>query len=144
MDHIKRIIYALEKSNITRQNLADKLKLGRGAVSARLNNSESEFDSLKYLEATAELTGFRFEWLRTGMGPEKDEGQDTTPGVSEPDVKYIVNTTPSDLAQCIAEKEKLKFEIEILRSALREIGEGKKKITNGSVAPKFNHSSATT
>jgi len=69
MDRKYRIIRALEASGKTRQALADKLGLGRAAVSDLLNR-EGELDSLKYLEATAELTGFNFEWLRSGRGPE--------------------------------------------------------------------------
>jgi transcriptional regulator with XRE-family HTH domain len=66
----QRIITALELSGKTRQALAEKLGVGRGAVSDMLNK-EGEFDSLKYLEATAEITGFSFEWLRTGHGPQR-------------------------------------------------------------------------
>jgi phage repressor protein C with HTH and peptisase S24 domain len=76
MDVRNRIIYALDKSSKTRQALAEKLGVGRGAVSDMLNK-EGEFDSLKYLEATAELTGFNFEWLRTGEGREMPEGSST-------------------------------------------------------------------
>jgi transcriptional regulator with XRE-family HTH domain len=86
MDVKSRIIYALEKSSVSRQALADKLGLGRGAVSAKLNG-DAEFDSLKYVEATAELTGFRFEWLRTGQGPEL-EGEVLPNTVGEPALTY--------------------------------------------------------
>jgi hypothetical protein len=87
MDARKRIIYALDKSRKTRQALADMLKVGRGAVSDMLNK-EGEFDSLKYLEATAELTGFSFHWLRTGQGPEVDSSEKSNM-VNEPEPVYL-------------------------------------------------------
>jgi hypothetical protein len=33
--------------------------------------AKDDIDSMKYLKAVEELTGFRFEWLRTGELPEK-------------------------------------------------------------------------
>jgi len=86
MDVKKRIIYALEKSNVSRQALADRLGLGRGAVSAKLTR-DVEFDSLKYVEAAAELTGFSFHWIRTGQGPER-ESESNASTVSEPEAIY--------------------------------------------------------
>lgn len=65
----ERIIEALEKSGKTRQALAEKLGVSRGAVSDMLNK-ETEIDSLKYIEATAELTGFSFMWIATGKDPD--------------------------------------------------------------------------
>lgn len=67
-----RIIEALDKSGKTRQALADKLGLGRGAVSDMLNK-EGDIDSLKYIEATAELTGYSFDWIRTGNASTAEE-----------------------------------------------------------------------
>ena len=118
MDARERIIYALNKSSISRQALADKLGLGRGAVSARLN-STSEFDSYKYLKAAAELTGFRFDWLCTGEGPERADEQGA--GVNEPSMKY-----KNELEQLRDENKRLKHENEVLLKALREIGQGQK------------------
>ncbi|MBA4056648.1 MAG: hypothetical protein C0490_18180 [Marivirga sp.] len=86
MDARKRIIEALDKSGKTRQALADQLGLGRGAVSDMLNK-EGELDSIKYLEATADLTGYSFEWLRTGKGPEKESEHFN--GVSQQTSQYL-------------------------------------------------------
>jgi len=87
-DARNRIIEALEKSNVSRQALADKLGLGRGAVSAKLN-AEGEFDSVKYLEAAAELTGYTFDWLRTGKGPEKIGDGEFTLEMKESSFEYL-------------------------------------------------------
>lgn len=70
----KRIIEALEKSGKTRHALADMLGLGRGAVSDMLNKDGDP--PVKYLQATVQLTGFRFEWLRTGEGEERGIGSE--------------------------------------------------------------------
>lgn len=97
MDRRKRILKALEESGKTRQSLADKLGLSRGAVSEMLNK-EGEFDSVKYLEATAELTGFSFEWLRTGAG---------SPGKTDITTRAADNEKEKDTLKTIEKLEML-------------------------------------
>lgn len=111
MDIKKRIIYALEKSGKTRQSLADRLDLGRAAVSDMLNK-EGEFDSLKYIVATAELTGFSFQWLCTGTGPEKEHSGVGVSRVEEPSLEYL--------------SEKLKMKDELIVELRGKIADMKK------------------
>lgn len=65
-----RINRALEESGKSQRDLAKAMGKSSAAVSEMLSK-EGEIDSISYLEATAELTGFSFEWLRTGKGEEK-------------------------------------------------------------------------
>jgi hypothetical protein len=53
-------------------------------VSAML--AKDEIDSIKYLKAVEQLTGFSFEWLRTGQGPERLEAPSNK--VEEPGLVY--------------------------------------------------------
>lgn len=55
---------ALKKSKVTQQSLAKELNLGRGAVSDMLKKAGDP--PLKYVEATAKLTGYSKEWLLNG------------------------------------------------------------------------------
>lgn len=68
MEIKKRLIEVLELSKKTRQDLADKLGVGRAAVSDMLNK-EGEIDSLKYISAAASITGASYLWILTGRGP---------------------------------------------------------------------------
>lgn len=74
----ERIKIALDRSGKSQGDLANALGVRQGSVSAVLSR-ETDFDSLKYLEATERVTGFRFEWLRTGTGPQRegDTGSDS-------------------------------------------------------------------
>lgn len=92
----ERIKIALERTGKSQGDLAELLGVRQGSVSGVLNR-DSEFDSLKYLEATEKLTGYRFEWLRTGQGPEKDNG--TAPDVNEDVSKMVVAKTVSHYLQ---------------------------------------------
>lgn len=123
----ERIIYALEKSKKTRQALADELGIGRGAVSDMLNK-EGEFDSIKYLEACEKITGFRFEWLRTGKGPEK-HGEEKAERELEEELN-IVNEPPppvygrealDELTRLRLKVERLTIENETFRETLKII-----------------------
>jgi transcriptional regulator with XRE-family HTH domain len=67
----ERIAIALERSRKSQRDLAKAMGLTSPTVSSML--SKDEIDSIKYLRAVEELTGFSFEWIRTGTGPEKTE-----------------------------------------------------------------------
>lgn len=124
----ERIIYALEQSKKTRQALADELGVGRGAVSDMLNK-EGEFDSIKYLEACEKITGFRFEWLRTGKGPQRhgeqspEERQIEEPLsiASEPPPPLYGRQALDELTRLRLKVERLTIENETFREALKII-----------------------
>lgn len=67
----ERIVIALERAGKSQRDLAKYMRLSAPTVSSML--SKDEIDSIKYLKAVEALTGFRFEWLRTGIGSEKVE-----------------------------------------------------------------------
>lgn len=68
-----RINLALDKSGKSQRDLARAMDKSSAAVSEMLSKP-GELDSISYVEATSKLTGYRFEWLRTGEGPEKNDG----------------------------------------------------------------------
>jgi transcriptional regulator with XRE-family HTH domain len=70
----ERIAIALERADKSQRDLAKFMGLSSPTVSSML--SKDDIDSIKYLKAVEELTGYRFEWLRTGFGPEKVEDGD--------------------------------------------------------------------
>jgi transcriptional regulator with XRE-family HTH domain len=65
---LERINIALERSDRSQRDLARLMGLSPSGVNKMLSK---DVDSIKYLKAVEELTGYRFEWLRTGSGPEK-------------------------------------------------------------------------
>jgi transcriptional regulator with XRE-family HTH domain len=77
----ERIAIALERSRKSQRDLAKAMGLTSPTVSSML--SKDEIDSIKYLKAVEELTGFNFEWIRTGTGPEKADAV-----VEEPQSAY--------------------------------------------------------
>lgn len=81
----ERIKLALSRSGKSQTDLAKRLDKHTGTVSEMLSK-ESDIDSIAYVRATAELTGFSFEWLRTGEGPE--QGSELTI-VQESSNKYL-------------------------------------------------------
>jgi transcriptional regulator with XRE-family HTH domain len=80
----ERIKLALERSNKSQRDLAQFMGLKSPTVSAML--AKDEIDSIKYLKAVEELTGFSFEWLRTGEGPQ--QLQPSGNRVEEPEMVY--------------------------------------------------------
>lgn len=101
----ERIALALERSDKSQRDLAKLMGLSSPTVSSML--SKDEIDSIKYLKAVEDLTGFRFEWLRTGSGPEK--------------VGEVNNMTEPDLAHwqnIVRSKEEL---IEELRGRINDM-----------------------
>jgi transcriptional regulator with XRE-family HTH domain len=79
-----RLKIALEQAGISQEKLAKLLDKTSQAVSERLNKAR-EVDSLQFIEAVARLTGYSFEWLRSGQGPEKTP--DLLAMVAEPDIQ---------------------------------------------------------
>jgi len=67
----ERIALALETTDKSQRDLAKFMGLTSPTVSSML--AKEEIDSIKYLRAVEDLTGYRFEWLRTGKGLEKIE-----------------------------------------------------------------------
>jgi phage repressor protein C with HTH and peptisase S24 domain len=65
-----RIILAMERSGKSQRDLAKLLNKSSPTVSEMLSKP-GEIDSVSYLEGVAVLTGYSFEWLRTGGGPEQ-------------------------------------------------------------------------
>jgi transcriptional regulator with XRE-family HTH domain len=84
MNARERIKIALERANKSQRDLAQFMGLKSPTVSAML--AKDEIDSIKYLKAVEELTGFSFEWLRTGQGPERVEASANK--VEEPGLVY--------------------------------------------------------
>jgi hypothetical protein len=66
----ERIKLALSRAGKSQSDLAKWLDRDPGTVSEQLNKP-GEMDSIRYLQGTAEITGFSFEWLRTGEGQER-------------------------------------------------------------------------
>lgn len=64
----ERIAIALERSGKSQRDLAKYMGLSSPTVSSML--AKDDIDSMKYLKAVQDITGYRFEWLRTGQGPE--------------------------------------------------------------------------
>lgn len=67
-----RINLALERSGKSQRDLARALNKSSAAVSEMLSKP-GEIDSITYVEATSKITGFRFEWIRTGVGYETEQ-----------------------------------------------------------------------
>jgi phage repressor protein C with HTH and peptisase S24 domain len=83
----ERIKLALDRSGKSLTDLARHMGLQQPSVSGVLNR-EGELDSLKYLEAASELTGYSFDWLHTGEGAEKKEFGETAV-VQEVGIQYL-------------------------------------------------------
>lgn len=70
----ERISIALKRSHKSQRELAKHMNVSSSAVNRMLGDGiEKEIDSVKYIQAVEELTGYRFEWLRTGIGSERIE-----------------------------------------------------------------------
>lgn len=67
-----RLKKALEEKGVSQEKVAEKLGVKSQAVSARLNDTKRDIDSIDFIEAVAELTGRSSEWFIHGI--ERDEG----------------------------------------------------------------------
>lgn len=77
---------ALSRAGKSQSELAKRLGKQTGTVSEMLGK-DTDIDSIQYVQATAELTGYRFEWLRTGNGPETEA--EPTSEVNDVSIKYL-------------------------------------------------------
>lgn len=66
-----RLKKALEEKGVSQEKVAEKLGVKSQAVSARLNDTKRDIDSIDFIEAVAELTGRSSEWFIHGI--ERDE-----------------------------------------------------------------------
>lgn len=107
MSRNQRIKDALREKGIIQKKLAEHLNLTQAAIGKQLNK-EGLIDSIAFVDAVAELTGYHRDYLIYG--------EETTLTMPE---KY--RTEVDTLRE---EVKTLKHEIEVLRSALREIGKG--------------------
>jgi transcriptional regulator with XRE-family HTH domain len=82
----KRISEALHDAKKTQSDLARKLGLNRSTVSQLLNSEAGDLP-LKYVHATADITGYSIEWLANGKGPKKN-----VPGVDDTSSEYSTET----------------------------------------------------
>lgn len=74
----ERIRLALDRTGKTLSDLARHLNRSQPSVSERLQG-EGEIDSVSFLQGVSDITGYHFDWLRTGEGPEiKGNGQSVT------------------------------------------------------------------
>lgn len=110
----ERIALALERADKSQRDLAKFMRLSSPTVSAMLSKKDGEIDSIKYLKAVEELTGYKFEWLRTGEGPEKEMLI-----AKLPDEKTI-----QKLEDLVASKQKT---IDLLEEKIRRMEEDLKK-----------------
>lgn len=60
-----RIKHAITTMGVSQEALAERLGISQAAVNKQLQKEE-EINSIKFLEAVSELSGYSFEWLRTG------------------------------------------------------------------------------
>lgn len=76
-----RIILALEKTGKSQRDLARAMGKASPTVSEMLSKP-GDIDSVSYIDAAAKLTGYSFEWIRTG-------GEMMVPNVQETSVEYL-------------------------------------------------------
>lgn len=109
----ERIKLALDRAGKTQQDLADYLNIRKGSVSAVLNR-DTEFDSLKYLEATEVLTGYSFDWLRTGNGPQTLAAPASVKG----NISVLAYHKHLDLAKKVANPDSIRLISDVIDSCL--------------------------
>jgi hypothetical protein len=113
---VDRIFYALRMSGKSQSNLADELQIARSSVSTMLKK-EGDLP-MKYLEATAKITGFSFDWIRTGVGSEKQAA------VKESDQHSSSQKTIEKLEQLVASQQ---LNIQLLEKEVARLEDELKK-----------------
>ena len=118
----ERLKKALKDSNVGHEKVGEILGKKRNTITERLNDAK-EIDSVEFIIAVSNLTGRSTHYLYYGE-EEPAIGTGPPPGIqlNVEGVKYNVHI--GKIEELTAELEKLKYENEILRSALREIGSG--------------------
>lgn len=86
-----RINLALDRSGKSQRDLAREMNKSSAAVSEMLSKP-GELDSISYVEAAARITGYSFEWIRTGdgMGPHNGTSDVSAAKVNEEAGKMLV------------------------------------------------------
>lgn len=112
-----RITIALDRTDKSRRDIAKSMGLAASTVNSML--SKDDIDSIKYLKAVEELTGYRFEWLRTGVGPEKVDEQvsEQLPDVFVMDIVKTKNELIDELKGRISDMKKY---IEVLEHQIED------------------------
>jgi transcriptional regulator with XRE-family HTH domain len=83
----ERIRAVLKREKVSQERYAQEVGVAQASVSSYLS-TPGEVDSIRYLEAAEKLTGYSFEWLRTGHGDEKRTELTT---VNEVGKKYLTS-----------------------------------------------------
>jgi transcriptional regulator with XRE-family HTH domain len=135
MTRNQRIAFAIKEAKIGQEVLGAELGISQEAVSKKLKKTK-DIDSLNFLLAVCDLTGFNMSWLITGNGPQKGKSEFTRKfdedfareySIAEPlPDSYKALTGPkerlNELSRLRLQVEKLKAENEAFREALRIIG----------------------
>jgi transcriptional regulator with XRE-family HTH domain len=119
----QRIKNALKEKGISQETLAKRLGTSQAAVGKQLNKTE-DIDSLHFLTVVAELTKIPLEFFIVDPVGGRSE-------VQEPPVSYA-----GELEKVKDENQKLKHEIEVLRSVIRDLSGGSGGASSGT--PKKN------
>lgn len=83
MTRNQRLSFALDQSRIGQTGLSEELGTSASNISKRLRGDE--IDSLDFIRAVSRLTGYAFEWLADGTGPERESDDVAFMGVNDAD-----------------------------------------------------------
>ena len=114
----ERIALALERTDKSQRDLAKFMGLAAPTVNAML--AKDDIDSIRYLKAVEELTGYRFEWLRTGIGPEKLDEQANEEQLPDAFVMDIVKTKNELIEELKGRIGDMKKYIEVLENQIKD------------------------
>lgn len=98
MGRNQRIKDALKAKGISQEKLAEKLNITQAAVGKQLNKDE-EIDSIEFINAVAELTGYSFQWFVISGEMEK-----ASPAI-QPEIKYTVEDKIQKLEKIVSAQE---------------------------------------
>lgn len=98
MGRNQRIKDALKAKGISQEKLAEKLNITQAAVGKQLNKDE-EIDSIEFINAVAELTGYSFQWFVMSEEMEK-----ASPAI-QPEIKYTVEDKIQKLEKIVSAQE---------------------------------------
>ena len=109
-----RLKKALEGKEISQEKLAERLGITRAAVNERLNK-DADIDSIAFINAVAELTGYDKDWLINGEGEPK-----------------VANDSGQDLIKILADQSRTQTEyIDMLKSKINMLEEELAKYNKG-------------
>lgn len=98
MGRNQRIKDALKAKGVSQEKLAEKLNITQAAVGKQLNKDE-EIDSIEFINAVAELTGYSFQWFVMSGEMEK-----ASPAI-QPEIKYTVEDKIQKLEKIVSAQE---------------------------------------